>query len=118
MNRIDIGSAVEKIVAGVADEHGLVGIGDLVTLKSRLNDDLGMDEIDILAIMCRAEDCFGIMLPDDGILPSSTVGDIAALVTVRLNEKQAGVLRAPIPDLAGAGLVAKTSPGEIDYPVS
>ena len=60
MTRIDIASAVEEIVAGVADEHGLFGARDLITPESTLNDQLGMDEADIVEVIHRAENRFGL----------------------------------------------------------
>ena len=76
MTRVEIASAVEQIVAAVADEHGLVEARDGVTLDSRLDDDLGMDEVDLIEVLFRAEERFCLVLPDDGIGPSSTVDDI------------------------------------------
>ena len=51
MTRVEIASAVEQIVAAVADEHGLMDARDGVTrvmLNSRLDNDLGMDEVDLI----------------------------------------------------------------------
>lgn len=61
----------------------------LIRRDSRLGEDLSMDEVDIIAILCRAEETFGIVLPDHHINPSSTVADIVTLVADRLEEKQA-----------------------------
>jgi acyl carrier protein len=57
--RAEIVSAVERIVAAVADEHGLVEARDNLTLRSNLHDDLGMDEVDLIEIIFRAEEHFG-----------------------------------------------------------
>jgi len=61
MTRIDIASAVEEIVAAVADEHGFFWARDLITPESTLNDQLGMDEADIVEVILRAENRFGIV---------------------------------------------------------
>lgn len=59
----EIASAVEQIIAAVADEYGLVEARDAVSLRSRLHDDLGMDEVDLIEVMFRAE------VPDNRIGP-------------------------------------------------
>ena len=55
MTRAEIVSAVEQIVAAVADEYGLVEAKDAVTLRSSLHDDLGMDEVDLIEVVFREE---------------------------------------------------------------
>ena len=89
MTRAEIASAVEQIVAAVADEYGLVEAKDAVTLRSGLHDDLGMDEVDLIEVVFRAEERFGLVLPDDGIGQSSTVSDIVDVVVARLREQAA-----------------------------
>ena len=84
MTRVEIASAVEQIVAAVADEHGLMKARDGVTLDSRLDDDFGMDEVDLIEVLFRAEERFGLVLPDNDIGPSSTVNDIVDLIAERL----------------------------------
>jgi acyl carrier protein len=93
MTRIDIASAVEEIVAAVAEEHGLFGARDLITPESTLNDQLGMDEADIVEVILRAENRFGISLPDNGIGFSSTLTDVVDLIAQRLSDKQASLTR-------------------------
>jgi acyl carrier protein len=94
MTRLEIASAVNQIVAAVADEHGLVEARDAVTLRSSLHDDLGMDEVDLIEVLFRAEEQFGVVLPDNDIGLSSTVSDIVDLVAARLKEQEAP-LRLP-----------------------
>ena len=67
MTRLEIASAVEQIVAAVADEYGLVEAKDAVTFRSSLHDDLGMDEVDLIEVVFRAEERFRVSLPDDDI---------------------------------------------------
>jgi acyl carrier protein len=94
MSRSEIASAVEQIVAAVADEDGLVEARDAVTLRSSLHDDLGMDEVDLIDVLFRAEERFGLVLPDDNIGPSITVSNIVDLIAARLKEQEAP-LRLP-----------------------
>ena len=62
---IDIASAIEKIVAAIVDEHGFMDVSDVVTLGSSLHDDLGMDEVDLIEVLFRAEERFGLVWPDN-----------------------------------------------------
>jgi acyl carrier protein len=89
MTRLEVASAVEQIVAAVAEEHGLVEAKDAVTLRSSLHDELGMDEVDLIEVVFRAEERFGLVLPDNDIGPSSTVSDIVDLIAGRLREQEA-----------------------------
>ena len=82
---------IEDLISAVGDDHGLIDVRNLVRRDSKLGEDLGMDEVDIIAILCRAEETFGIVLPDHHINPSSTVADIVTLVADRLEEKQANL---------------------------
>ena len=88
ITRAEIASAVEQIVATVVDEHGLTEATDVVTLGSKLQDDLGMDEVDQMEVLFRAEERFSIVLPDNDIGPSSTMGDIVARIAERLGENE------------------------------
>jgi acyl carrier protein len=96
ITRAEIVSSVEQIVAAVADEHGLVEAREGLTLHSNLHDDLGMDEVDLIDVLFRAEERFGLVLPDNNIGPSSTVNDIVDLIAERLREKE--VQSAPAQD--------------------
>jgi acyl carrier protein len=95
ITRAEIASAVEQIVAAVADEHGLVEARDDLTLRSNLHDDLGMDEVDLIEVIFRAEERFGLVLPDNDIGLSSTVGDIVDLIVERMREQEARRENAP-----------------------
>jgi hypothetical protein len=64
-----------------------------------------MDEADLIEVMLRAEDRFGVTLPDDAIGFSSTVTDIVDLIAMRMSEKAAQVqplapVRLPSPSIA------------------
>jgi acyl carrier protein len=96
ITRAEIASAVEQVVAAVVDEHGLAEARDGLTLNSNLHDDLGMDEVDLIDVLFRAEERFGLALPDNNIGPSSTLNDIIDLIAERLREKE--VQSAPAQD--------------------
>ena len=89
MIRLEIAIAVEQIVAAVGDEHGLAEARDAVTLRSSLHDDLGMDEVDLIDVLFRAEERFGLVLPDNDVGPSTTVSNIVDLIVGRLREQEA-----------------------------
>jgi hypothetical protein len=52
-----------------------------------------MDEADIVEVIHRAENRFGISLPDNGIGFSSTLTDVVDLIDQRLGDKQAGLMK-------------------------
>lgn len=86
------------MIAGVlsrlrsADDAEIPGFHRAIIRRdSRLGEDLGMDEVDVIAILCRAEEAFAIVLPDHQIDLSSTVADVVTLVAARLEEKQASL---------------------------
>jgi acyl carrier protein len=108
--RAEIVSAVERIVAAVADEHGLVEARDDLTLRSNLHDDLGMDEVDLIEIIFRAEEHFGIDLPDHEIGPSSQASDLVDLIAERLREKEARLAPAQDPKEAWKELPKQEQP--------
>lgn len=110
ISRAEIASAVEQIVAAVADEHGLLEAKDAVTLRSNLNGDLGMDEVDLIEVLFRAEEHFGLVLPDSDISQSSTVDDIVALVVKRMKEKEARLAPAQDPKEAWKDLPVQEQP--------
>jgi acyl carrier protein len=110
ITRAEIASAVEQIVTAVADEHGLVEARDGLTLHSNLHDDLGMDEVDLIEVLFRAEERFGLVLPDNNIGPSSTVNDIVDLIAERLREKEVHLAPAQDPKEAWKELPVQEQP--------
>ena len=110
ITRAEIASAVEQIVAAVADERGLAEAKDAVTLRSSLHDDLAMDELDLIEVLFRAEERFGLVLPDNDIGLSSTVNDIVDLITERLREKEARLAPAQDPQEAWKELPVQEQP--------
>ena len=49
-----------------------------VTANAKIVDDLGADYLDVVEILSRLEDEYGIMIPDDEVENLVTVGDVAA----------------------------------------
>lgn len=47
-----------------------------VTMESRIKDDLGADSLDILQLLMRIEDDYGIIIPDEELAQFKTVGDV------------------------------------------
>lgn len=57
----------------------------IITPASRIKRDLGADSIDILQLLMRIEDQYGIVIPDKALATFDTVGDVVAYL-----EKQEG----------------------------
>ena len=110
ITRAEIASAVEQIVAAVADEHGLVEAKDGLTLHSNLHDDLGMDEVDLIDVLFRAEERFGLVLPDNDIgrRPRWATSSISSPSGVR--EKEAPLAPAQDPKEAWKELPVQEQP--------
>jgi len=90
MTRSEIALVVQEIVTAVGRQAGLVQTSNEVTQATRLRDDLDMDDVDIIGVLCSAENRFGINLPDDvDANASSTVDDIVDLIAERLIQKEA-----------------------------
>ena len=51
-----------------------------IRLDSQIKRDLGADSIDILQLLLRIEDDYGIMIPDEALATFSTVGDVVAFL--------------------------------------
>ena len=47
-----------------------------VTLDSQIKKDLGADSLDILQLLMRLEDQYGITIPDKALATFNTVGDV------------------------------------------
>lgn len=48
----------------------------IITPESRIKRDLGADSIDILQLLMRVEDQYGIVIPDRALATFETVGDV------------------------------------------
>ena len=49
---------------------------DKVTLDAQIKKDLGADSVDILQLLMRLEDDYGITIPDQELAKFETVGDV------------------------------------------
>jgi len=47
-----------------------------ITLDSRIKKDLGADSLDILQLLMRIEDNYGLVIPDEELVGFETVGDV------------------------------------------
>ena len=50
----------------------------IVTLDAQIKKDLGADSLDILQLLMRIEDQYGITIPDKALATFNTVGDVVA----------------------------------------
>ncbi len=48
----------------------------LITMDSLIKKDLGADSLDILQLLMRIEDLYGIVIPDQELAQFETVGDV------------------------------------------
>jgi acyl carrier protein len=104
MTRSEIELAVQQIVAAVGRQVGLVQTSNDVTRATRLHDDLDMDDVDIVGVLCTAENRFGIILPDDFDSDAScTVDDIVDLIAKRLIQKEALLAHTANPAISARG---------------
>ena len=51
-----------------------------ITLESEIKKDLGADSLDILQLLMRMEDDYGIVIPDEELAGFKTVGDVVAFL--------------------------------------
>ena len=49
---------------------------DKVTMDAQIKKDLGADSVDILQLLMRLEDDYGIVIPDQELAKFETVGDV------------------------------------------
>ena len=47
-----------------------------ITLESAIRKDLGADSLDILQLLLRIEDDYGVAIPDEALMNFNTVGDV------------------------------------------
>jgi len=50
----------------------------IITRESKIKRDLGADSIDILQLLMKVEDQYGIVIPDMALATFETVGDVVA----------------------------------------
>ena len=66
---------LEKIQAMLAEALNLPI--EKVTPDAKIVDDLGADSLDVVELLSRLEDEFGIIIPDEDVEGLVTVGDVA-----------------------------------------
>lgn len=79
---MDIKEIEEKVMEVLADRASMDV--KLVTLQSRLVDDLGLDSLDAVEIVFQFEENYGIDIPDDQIREFKTAQDIVTYLSLRL----------------------------------
>ncbi len=67
---------LEKIQAMLAEALNLPV--EKVAPDAKIVEDLGADSLDVVELLSRLEDEFGIVIPDDEVENLVTVGDVAA----------------------------------------
>ena len=53
---------------------------DRVSLDSFITEELGVDSLDIVEILARIEDHFGVYIPDADVIEMRTVGDVVKYI--------------------------------------
>ena len=66
---------LEKIQEMLAEALGLSV--EKVTAEAKIVDDLGADSLDVVELLSRLEDEFGIIIPDEDVEGLITVADVA-----------------------------------------
>ncbi len=69
---------LEKIQEMLADALNLPL--EKVTADAKIVDDLGADSLDVVELLSRLEDEYGIEMPDDEVENLVTVADVAAVL--------------------------------------
>ena len=75
----DLSLSIEKRVINILVAEGNAGEPE-ITLQSDLQDDIGLESIDIITVVFELEDEFNIEIPDQDIENVKTVGDIVTYV--------------------------------------
>jgi len=76
---------IEACVIILASEHSGRSRKD-VSLRAKLTDDLGMDELDILEFVMSIEEEYSFAIPDDGWADDITVQGVVDYVVKRLED--------------------------------
>ena len=69
---------LEKIQAMLAEALNLPL--EKVTADAKIVDDLGADSLDVVELLSRLEDEYGVMIPDEEVENLVTVADVAAQI--------------------------------------
>jgi len=63
---------VQKILA----KQLRIADASTITMDSKIKKDLGADSLDILQLLMKIEDDYGIVIPDDKLITFETVGNV------------------------------------------
>ena len=74
MNTMKTNDMFEKVQTILAKQ--LRKDPSLITMDSLIKKDLGADSLDILQLLMRIEDQYGIVIPDQELAKFETVGDV------------------------------------------
>ena len=74
MNTMKTNDMFEKVQTILAKQ--LRKDPSLITMNSLIKKDLGADSLDILQLLMRIEDQYGIVIPDQELAKFETVGDV------------------------------------------
>lgn len=66
---------VKNIIADQLDVEN-----EEITFESVITDDLGADSLDVVDLVMRLEDEFGVEIPDEAMADIKTVGDIVTYI--------------------------------------
>ena len=69
---------LEKIQAMLAEALNLPA--EKVTPDAKIVEDLGADSLDVVELLSRLEDEYGVMIPDEDVETLHTVADVAAAI--------------------------------------
>ena len=69
---------LEKIQAMLAEALNLPV--EKVTADAKIVDDLGADSLDVVELLSRLEDEYGVMIPDEEVESLITVSDVAKAI--------------------------------------
>lgn len=69
---------LEKIQTMLAEALNLPV--EKVTADAKIVEDLGADSLDVVELLSRLEDEYGVMIPDEDVESLITVGDVAAQI--------------------------------------
>ena len=75
----ELSLSIEKRVINILKAEANAGERD-ITLQSDLQDDIGLESIDIITVVFELEDEFNIEIPDQDIENVKTAGDIVRYV--------------------------------------
>ena len=67
---------LEKVQAMLADSLSISV--NKVTPDARIIEDLGADSLDVVELLSRLEDEYGVVIPDEDVENMKTVADVAA----------------------------------------